>query len=546
MRIKYFLFGAAALALGACSSEESENVAPSKGEAYVQFSVKLPSADATRSATTGDGTDKETTAEGVEVGKTEENLIKTVQVILFDGTDYAQSVRLETAGDVPVGDTYNTEPIKVNNLLPSKTYTAYVIVNGAVYGGSDVAAEAITGITSVAGLTATNGIAESGKFLMTGKGVTDAITTGADVTVYTKDYPLDCGEIKVERAAARFDYAEAVTGNKYDLTSTADELTVTLTDIALTNVSPSFYLFKRVSADGTDTSWDLTGYEIGGTTPNYVVDYNFANKTAANWSTFDASNDYINKYTGATADSYTALSTLSTADNSWSGTGDTRDYKIWTYCTENTIQYDPTVNQINGLSTGVIFKGEIAGTTKAYGSTTELAFNGTDNAYVLNGKVYGPWSAVEKAFDANDADVKNAFAAATAGGFSLDKTDETATGNTKAALQAAGFTRYKAVGAAGSAKYYAYYVYWNRHNDNGVSNVMGPMEFAVVRNNVYKLAVTEIKQLGHPNDPNNPGPDPDPDPDDPDPEDPNEDSSIYLKVSVKVLPWTVRKNDIKF
>ena len=38
---------------------------------------------------------------------------------------------------------------------------------------------------------------------------------------------------------------------------------------------------------------------------------------------------------------------------------------------------------------------------------------------------------------------------------------------------------------------------------------MAPMEFAVVRNNVYKLAVTNISRLGHPrisdNDPDNPG-----------------------------------------
>ena len=46
--------------------------------------------------------------------------------------------------------------------------------------------------------------------------------------------------------------------------------------------------------------------------------------------------------------------------------------------------------------------------------------------------------------------------------------------------------------------YYFYYYYWNRHNDNELSATMGPMEFAVVRNNVYKLAVTGIAKLGHP------------------------------------------------
>lgn len=68
---------------------------------------------------------------------------------------------------------------------------------------------------------------------------------------------------------------------------------------------------------------------------------------------------------------------------------------------------------------------------------------------------------------------------------------------------------------------------------------MGPMEFAVVRNNVYKLAVTNIKQLGHPRIPEN-----DPDPKDPD--DPDESSDIYITLSVEVLPWTVRVNNIEF
>ncbi len=87
--------------------------------------------------------------------------------------------------------------------------------------------------------------------------------------------------------------------------------------------------------------------------------------------------------------------------------------------------------------------------------------------------------------------------------------------------------------------YYCYYYYWNRHNDNGKDGIMGEMEFAVVRNNVYKLAVTNIAKLGHPrvssNDPDNPTPDTD-----------DETSDVYLTVDAEVIPWVVRINDIKF
>ena len=43
--------------------------------------------------------------------------------------------------------------------------------------------------------------------------------------------------------------------------------------------------------------------------------------------------------------------------------------------------------------------------------------------------------------------------------------------------------------------YEMYYCYWNRHNDNNDPNLMGPMEFAVVRNNVYKLMVNKINNI---------------------------------------------------
>ena len=88
-------------------------------------------------------------------------------------------------------------------------------------------------------------------------------------------------------------------------------------------------------------------------------------------------------------------------------------------------------------------------------------------------------------------------------------------------------------------KYYCYYFYWNRHNDNGDNAVMGPMEFATVRNNVYKLRVSKIGEIGKPIIPDN-------DPDPVDPNDPDEEDKAYIDVQVEILPWVVRVNDIEF
>lgn len=110
----------------------------------------------------------------------------------------------------------------------------------------------------------------------------------------------------------------------------------------------------------------------------------------------------------------------------------------------------------------------------------------------------------------------------------------------------AGFTLYQASNDENDGEqkgfgsgYYFYYYYWNRHNDNSRPGTMGTMEFGVVRNNVYKLSVKSIHNLGHPRLSDN-------DPDKPTPETPNEDAKVYLEVAVEVRPWTVRMNEIEF
>ena len=74
--------------------------------------------------------------------------------------------------------------------------------------------------------------------------------------------------------------------------------------------------------------------------------------------------------------------------------------------------------------------------------------------------------------------------------------------------------------------YYCYYNYWIRHLDNNKENEMGVMEFAIVRNNIYRLLVTNISGLGSGT--------PEIDPEKPD------EYEAYLKMDFNVLPWIVR------
>lgn len=81
-----------------------------------------------------------------------------------------------------------------------------------------------------------------------------------------------------------------------------------------------------------------------------------------------------------------------------------------------------------------------------------------------------------------------------------------------------------------------YYTHWIRHSNNNDPS-KGIMEFAIVRNNVYKLRILDIYGLGH-DIPYEPPFDPEPeDPEDPTPPGPDDPENILIEVVVK--PWGI-------
>lgn len=78
-----------------------------------------------------------------------------------------------------------------------------------------------------------------------------------------------------------------------------------------------------------------------------------------------------------------------------------------------------------------------------------------------------------------------------------------------------------------------FYPYWIHHEDNGIPTgpgAMGVMEFAIVRNNIYDLAVKSINNLGLSSV------------DVPDPKKDDEETNTLINVTVKVRNWVVRNN----
>lgn len=424
---------------------------------------------------------------------------------------------------------------------------------------------------------------EDHPFLLTGKN--SNIGGNSDATV---ENDKNGNAIKVERSVARFDFKDGSgNNNTYDVVKNQDGelvMQIQLQKMALVNMSKNFYYLRRVSADGTDTDADLCGTETSG---NYVVDTDAAGKNDRSIIENGTYKDHFNFCLGnpendwaidgsARLQWYTSQisEVLAGTDDheNWTGHG---DYKIWRYVTENTI---PGVasNQATGISTGIVFKGKMIAPAGATGTLAD-ALNSEEEVskdnpilYAYGSEIFVRWTEVRamaisqgvtspmyKAVFGTPQNVTPAAQLTDGSGaiysddpasadfkwnawYNQNKESETSKKTFKAAATAAGFTLYERSMDDDTGKgYYCYYFYWNRHNDNGNGGVMGRMEFGVVRNNVYKLAVNSIHKLGHPRVSEN-------DPDPVDPDDPDEEGDVYLSVSVEVLPWVVRINDIDF
>ena len=361
---------------------------------------------------------------------------------------------------------------------------------------------------------------------------------------------------------------------------------IRLDRMALVNMSNKFYYYRRVTPGGI--CMPELPFGLSGVTGNYVEDVDFATKRpgfdAFNYPLFNKDNNKVDEIAREQWDSYFISDVL---ENDKDEFGDKR-YHIWRYVTENTV--NNTSRMTEGLSTGVVFKGQMIPTDAARRSDdkevkhladvldykAEDLTNNTNTdpiLYTFGGNLYVTWENVRKAAikaattSEGDVITTNAFYTAVFGTVKveIDKDGNIPTSTDtnspdykwaqwnkegkpsddllqafKKSATTNGITLYQ------SSKdekdgwgYYCYYFYWNRHNDNGNNGVMGDMEFGVVRNNVYKLAVTNINRLGHPRLSDN-----DPDPENPD--NPDESGDVYISLSVEVMPWTVRENNIEF
>lgn len=396
----------------------------------------------------------------------------------------------------------------------------------------------------------------------------------------------DRGAIKVERSVARLDFKDGSGSSNTYAISEADGsnlMKVQLVRMGLVNMSNKFYYLRHMAANNNGAAaTDITLLDEESKT-NYVMDVDASDKRN------DIGGDY-NKLHGMFE--YPLFSDYGTIDDRTRSQWDNwfisdvlnsenmdkgGEYHVWRYITENTV---PAVAQQKAAySTGVVFKGKLLAGDNLNNPEDDLlkAINGTydksgdyvyqvaETSYPIlflfqnqlyvgfengvkksdeyKGESSAIWRAVNEKLTIEGETEAHSPAEyyeelMTAVGAKLGVDDALA--KFRKAATAAGFTLYQAsTGDKDGSGYYFYYYYWIRHRNNSDNNTMGPMEFATVRNNVYKLSVTKISKIGYPRIQDN-------NPDPVDPEDPDETSERYITVEVEVLPWVVRKNDIEF
>ena len=547
---KLFMACGLIVGLAACNKELAPEVnspeLPQQDNIYMAFNISMP---ATRSTTdpSVDPQHPSTADPNIEVGTELESSIKHLRLVLVNPTDKkivalsSPTLKRNALGEY-ICPFQSEELVNASNAASTTKLNVFAFCGKALSGiAADDFGQKVGDVLNVDKLYSLSGaedatLWEENEFAMVNVAAVsfDLPKTNDLVTLYKDErHPFDLGTITVERLAARFDLD--VTPAHTVFTMPGGLVKITLEEAALYNQSKSMYVIRRGNATGVNaadvnTNWtDLFAFEQAANW--YMVDDLAAEKNAfALQVKADPKAELANRadfFVDAAAPKYEQLSAIASNEDSYAGT-----YSPWKYAVENVFPApDGCENQVQKLTTLVSYRGKIS---PAEGCPADLAddFNGQP-VYIHDGIMYGNLERLQRAVkgDYKDPsktgpeDEKFVINDKLVSSYNLAVGSKTNPEEVAAALKAS--TEFQVF----EGEYHVYYNYLNRHNNNGKDNETASMEYAVVRNNVYKLAVTTIKNYGLPEFHI---------------EGPDETSNAYFTVDVKVLPWTVRINDIEF
>lgn len=514
--------------LAAGCAQEDIDTAPSGGggmsaSSYVSLSFASQQSTPTRSNPTGGET-----GDGQEKGQANENEIKSAVAFFYqgsgtDGVNSSGTTPIMAVATFNVGSPtepgngidrkYTTTPQQVD--LDDGTYNVLVVANPGAdwWTGQSLTLDDVRNHIQTTAWTAS----ESGysDFVM---------TSAADATLTLNSNPESDpakATVNVERMAARLDYkAEA----SYTCTDPAyTGATVEITGAALVNnLTAGSYIIKRVADDVNGTNLSYLGNETAdenGAATNYVLDPWTASKNGNLYGTWfmNGSSD-PNWWAG-----YVQLGT--SVSDGWLRIG---------YTLENTTAADAAGSD---YSTGVVFKATFhpkgvanyqngatffAYGTKIYASMEDMmaGFYGSKFDDLDNITSCATWGDVKQFITStlltNDPSGYNKYLEGLAEGKDDSETVSDASSltwsnymknecgyskdeNGKVVLDQNDKVTRIALQPYGTRTYEdatCYYTWWVRHSNDNDDTKKGIMEYAIVRNNIYKLTVNSVYSLG--------------------------------------------------
>ena len=451
----YGIIAVLLLSLGACSliHDDMEELGYREdGSAYAYVSLTIHTGTAgnvTRSNPTG-GED----GDGYEKGQDYENSVNNLTLFFYpaasgivsgvnqDDVDFTAKVHISqigasTDGIQPIDKTFTVGPVKVEGLKTNQQYHVLAVANaGNQTGISSLDALREAQINQVYAFSKQEGYSN---FVMASEGDENPVL---EISYDNSETNPAETSIDLERLVARVDYQAE--GEYKTTTNDANDIegTVTIESAALVNDFIGDTYFLKRTGSSVDAPLDVTYLGDETLNPvNWVVDaYSTTSKNSAL---------YQNYFT-----SFTSQSDWESLLKKGDEIKDSKEqtwYRIG-YTMENTNQVR-SESDLENYCTGMVFKAKFV-PENLDGYTKGTTF------YRHNNILY-------KSIEDLQSLIPN---------LTEENCDEY------------GVDVYK--------DGYCYYTWWIKHNNDDNEAAFGPMEYAIVRNNIYQLKVTSIAGLG--------------------------------------------------
>lgn len=529
----YGIIAVLLLSLGACSliHDDMEELGYREdGSAYAYVSLTIhtgTTGNVTRANPTGGET-----GDGYEDGQTYENAVSNLTLFFYPATlgdggvnrtgdvDFTARIYIQNPasngnmedGTLPIDKTFTVGPVKVDGLKTNQQYHVLAVANA----GDKTSITSLDALRSatVSTVYTTDGTTYS-NFVMASEGDEHP---ELDISYENSETNPAETTIKLERLVARVDYQ---VGDNADTDFEIDgrQITASITRAFLVNTyNQDTYVLKRVAEGNTTGTITYLGDE---SLSNYVIDPKTTSKTIPVAS---EASDWYDHYFPNLSDENTEWENWLIQGDPIMEPGTTDTWLRLGYPKENTSSIDA---QGKYYSTGVVFEAEynlgagfttgetfflVNGTTLF--ATLEEAMEAHNNNKFAENRSFSSYADLQEYIDDilkdNDPAGYKAFLQEateqtdlnllTWANYKTNQLGYDTEGNPTAATRKELHDR--VTGPNKTETFLngrGYYTYWIRHNYGDKDNVVSglPMENAIVRNNIYKLTVRSIKEIGN-------------------------------------------------